>query len=397
MTQSTALEPDGASGVLAHRAQALTTARALATRFSARAQAADRLGALPAEDVRDLKVSGYLGLSVPVAFGGSGLGLGDCVAAQLELARGSTSTALVAAMQVHLFGHAEETRPWPESVHKQLGRLAASGALMNSVASEPELGSPSRGGLPKTEVRRAPTGTGWLVSGRKSWTTGGAALDYLLVRCRLGDEAVVVLVPGDATGVEWQPTWRDALSLRASDSHELVLHDVAVPEDAIIARGAPASPLPNAWFALLTAATYLGAGLAARDRLILYAQQRIPTALGRPIATLPGIQRQMGEMQAVLQSAELFLQTAADEWSAEPLARRDARYPRVVAAKHVAIEAALRATELALRVAGGASLSSDLEFERYFRDARAGLMHPPTGDAALELIGRALLGGVEPT
>lgn len=373
------------------RDDAIRLGRELAERFALRASAADRAGELPDEDVRDLKASGYLALSVSTAFGGAGLGLGDCLAAQLELARGSTSTALVAAMQLHLFGHAEETRPWTESVRERLSQLAVGGALLNSVASEPELGSPSRGGLPKTEAAATADGAHWVINGHKSWTTGGRALDQMLVRCRVGDEPAVVWVPGDAVGVEWRETWRDALSLRASDSHDLLLSDVMVPSDHLVSRGPSRSTLPNAWFTLLTAATYLGAALAARDRIIRYAQGRVPTALGRPIATLPGIQRQIGDMQAALDAAVTFMQAAADQWDATALARRADAYPRIVAAKHIGVETALRVTEAALRVAGGASLSADLEFERYFRDARAGLMHPPSGDAALELIGRAAL------
>lgn len=373
------------------RDDAVRLGRQLGERFAARASAADRVGELPEEDVRDLKASGYLALSVSSAFGGGGLGLGDCLAAHLELARGSTSTALVAAMQLHLFGHAEETRPWPDEIRERLSQLAVGGALLNSVASEPELGSPSRGGLPKTEATPTGDGTGWVVNGHKSWTTGGRALDHMLVRCRVGDEAAVIWVPGDASGVEWRETWHDALSLRASDSHDLLLREVVVPADHLVSRGASGSTLPNAWFTLLTAATYLGAGLAALNRLIRYAQGRVPTALGRPIATLPGIQRQIGDMQAGLDAATTFMQAAADQWDGTDREIRASVYPRIVAAKHIGVETALRVTETALRVAGGASLSADLEFERYFRDARAGLMHPPSGDAALELIGRAAL------
>ncbi len=374
------------------RDEAIKLGRELGERFASRASAADRAGELPEDDIRDLKRSGYLALSVAATFGGAGLGLGDCLAAQLALARGSTSSALVAAMQLHLFGHAEETRPWPAELREQLSRFAVGGALLNSVASEPELGSPSRGGLPKTEAKPSADGTGWVVNGHKSWTTGGRWLDHMLVRCRVGEDAAVIWVPGDAPGVEWRETWRDALSLRASDSHDLLLHDVVVPADHLVSRGSSGTTLPNAWFTLLTAATYLGAALAAHDRLIRYAQGRVPTALGRPIATLPGIQRQIGEMQAGLDAAVTFMQSATDEWDATDLGQRADVYPRIVAAKHIGVETALRVTETALRVAGGASLSADLEFERYFRDARAGLMHPPSGDAALELVGRAALG-----
>jgi alkylation response protein AidB-like acyl-CoA dehydrogenase len=371
------------------RTAACDLAAQLAAAIGPRANAADRAGRLPPEDAAALKASGYLALSVPAAVGGGGLSLADCVWAHLVLAQASTSTALVAAMQLHLFGHARETRPWPDAIEARLYRLAVEGALLNSVASEPELGSPSRGGLPKTELTME--GDGYRLNGHKTWTTGGRALDHLLVRARLGDEAVVAWVPAVTPGVRWEETWHDALSLRASDSDDLFFDDVYVSADAVMASAG--SRQPNAWFATLTAATYLGAAFAARDRLTLYAVERVPTALGRPIATLPNIQRQIGEMQAGLDAAQTLLVAAAEDWSAAGPEQREAVYPRIVAAKHVAVDTALRVTEQALRAAGGASLSADLDLERYFRDARAGLMHPPSGDAALELVGRAIIDG----
>ena len=126
---------------------AVSLATSLAEQFAARADEADREGVLPAEDVAALKESGYLGISVPREFGGFGLSLRDCVEAQLALAQGSTSTAIVAGMQVHIFGHQREVRSWDDAWYEQFCRLAANGALFNSIASEPAMGSPSRGGL----------------------------------------------------------------------------------------------------------------------------------------------------------------------------------------------------------------------------------------------------------
>ena len=76
-------------------------ARDLAKQFATRADEADRLGKLPCEDIRALRASGYPALNVPHEFGGSDLCLRACIEAQLELAQGSGSTALVAAM--HFF------------------------------------------------------------------------------------------------------------------------------------------------------------------------------------------------------------------------------------------------------------------------------------------------------
>src|SRR5690606_32802759 len=132
----------------------------------------DQAGALPAADVQALRQAGYLGLSVPREYGGLGLSLYDCVAAQLELAQGSAATALVAGMQLHIFGHEREVRSWDDAWFAHLCQTAASGGLFNSLASEPELGSPSRGGLPATTAVASEDGSHWLVNGRKTWSTG---------------------------------------------------------------------------------------------------------------------------------------------------------------------------------------------------------------------------------
>nr|MDQ3397396.1 acyl-CoA/acyl-ACP dehydrogenase [Deinococcota bacterium] len=341
-------------------------------------------GKLPAEDVQALKDSGYLSLSVPRDYGGGGLSLRECVEAQLELAKGSTATALLAAMPLHIFGHAREVAPWPEEMFARLCELAVGGALFNSAASEPQLGSPSRGGLPQTEAKEEVGG--YLISGHKTWTTGGRHLTHLLVQVRLAGEPAVMLVENHAPGVRWVETWGDTLSLRASDSHDVYFEEVRVPAANLVQRGKRASA-PNAWFPMMVSAVYLGTAVAARDAVIGYALERVPTALGKPIATLPKVERQVGDIEVALAAARTLLLRAAAEWQ-DGQGEREVCYSRVVAAKHLATETAIAVTEKALRIAGGASVSKSLPLERHFRDARAGLMHPPAGDTALELVGR---------
>lgn len=366
---------------------AVSLAKELASDLATRADAADRAGRLPQEDVAALRQSGYLGLSVPREFGGFGLSLRDCLAAHVELAQGSASTAMVAGMQMHVFGHEREVRNWDDAVYEKFCRVAASGALFNSLASEPALGSPSRGGLPATTAVSTPDG--WLVNGRKTWSTGGRHLTHMLVRAAVADENAVVLVEQSLPGISWVETWSDSLSLRASDSHDVIFEDVLIPEGNIIERGNTKTS-PNIWFPMVMSAVYLGTAVAARNAVIQFALERVPTALGKPIATLPKIQRQIGEIDLVLQAARAFLFEVAGEWLGNE-AERMAILPRIAAAKTVVTEAANEATEKALRVAGGTSITKALPLERHFRDVRAGSMQPPSGDTALEMIGRAAI------
>lgn len=368
----------------------LEIAKTLAREFATRGDEADRAGKMPPADIAALKQSGYLAASVPCELGGVGASLRQCVEAQIELAQGSASTAMVAAMQLHVFGHARETRPWPENIFAEFCARAVRGEIFNSVASEPLLGSPSRGGLPETYAEATPDG--WRLTGHKTWTTGGRYLDHLLVRTRLEDEPAVFWVEKSAVGLEWAETWQHALSLRASESHDVYFRGVSLRPEALIYRGRDANK--NAWFPMLITATYLGAAYAARNALINYARERVPTALGKPIATLPAIQRQMGEIEIALQAARALLLEAASVWDEakdREAARTDAAYARIVAAKHFATEAANTVTDKALKVAGGASITSALSLERHFRDVRAGPMHPPSGDTALELVGKSVI------
>jgi alkylation response protein AidB-like acyl-CoA dehydrogenase len=366
---------------------AVELAKALAKKFSIRASAADKCGELPTEDIQDLKASGYLGLSVPKEYGGWGASLAECVAAQLELAKGSGSTALVVAMTLHVMGHAGETQAWSAEHYEELCREVAKGALVNAVASEPRLGSPSRGGLPDTFAVRKENNL--IINGHKTWTTGGAHLGHLLVRLRLDEEAVTVWIPATTPGLRWEKTWSDALSLRASDSHDLFLENVVVSQDRIL-ETPQTKTSPNVWFPLLIAATYLGVAVAARDETIRYAKERVPSALGKPIATLPAVQRQLGEIELALQSALALLTQTSLEGS---LPNRDevSFVPKANGAKQWAVETALDVTDKALRLAGAAGLHKDLALERYFRDVRAGLMHPPSRDVVLEQLGKAAL------
>jgi len=371
----------------------ISVAQGLAKDFASRADDADKHGKLPAEDVRALRESGYLALPIARAYGGLGGSLLDCVAAHLELAQGSASTALVAAMPLQVFGNAQETGAWSETHLAQMARaVVEDGALFNAVASEPAMGSPSRGKVYASTATQ--DGGEWVINGHKTWISGGRHLTHLLVKLLADGEPATILVSADTPGLRWQETWHDALSLRASDSHDLILEKVRVPLDKLIERESGTPPHPNAWFPLLVGAVYLGTAIAARDAVIHYALERVPTALGKPIATLPKIQRQIGEIDIALQSARAFVLEVAAAWSENPQ-QRAAIYARIAAAKHHAVESAIFATDLALKVAGGQGITGALPLERFLRDVRAGSMQPPSGDTALEIAGRGAIGAVE--
>ncbi|HEY0419554.1 MAG TPA: acyl-CoA dehydrogenase family protein, partial [Acetobacteraceae bacterium] len=106
------------------------------------------------------------------------------------------------------------------------------------------------------------------------------------------------------------------------------------------------------------------------------------------IAALGHVQQWVGEMEVKLTAARAVLHEAARAWAT----RQDpALAGRIAAAKYLCTNAACEVTDIALRVAGGFSLTPHLPLERHFRDARAGLFQPPQDDLALGLLGRGAL------
>ncbi|MCL4878335.1 MAG: acyl-CoA/acyl-ACP dehydrogenase [Anaerolineae bacterium] len=371
----------------------LELARELADDFATRAQDADRAGKLPAEDVKALRASGYFQMVIPREYGGMALPMRDCLEANVELARGSASTAMVAGMTLHTFGHAREVRTWEESYMERFCRaVIEQGALFNVCASEPAMGSPSRGQAFATTAARHPSG-GWRLNGHKTWITGGRHLTHMLTRLVLKetDSVGLMLVTQDTPGLRWEETWCDSLSLRASDSHDMILEDACVPDEFLVRQTSDDESHPSGWFPMTMASVYLGAALAARDAVIRYALDRVPTALGKPIATLPKIQREIGLMDMHLQAAQALFYEVAEVWDHQP-ENRPQLMGRIAAAKQFVVETALLVTEKALQTAGGKALTRELPLERHFRDVQAGTMQPPSGDTALEIIGRGVIG-----
>ncbi len=366
--------------------------KAVSAEITPRADEANRLGKLNPADIISLSQSGYTALSIPRELGGHGASLRDCVAAQVEIAKANPSTALIAGMNMHVIGHQRETRSWRDG--KFAGYCAdvvERGGLLNSIATEPALGSPSRGQFFKTNAQ--PENGGYRINGLKTWSTGGEYLTHLLVKLGIGDDKTGVMrIPQDADGVRWEHTWTDVLSFRASESHDVHFEDVWVSAENLVAvDGERGKAQANVWFPLVMSSIYHGAAVGARNTVIKYALERVPTALGRSIATLPKIQRQIGEIDMRLQAAQALLYEVAGEWTGKDEDRHGYK-ARLAAAKEMVTDTARYATDRALQVAGGVSLTAALPLERHFRDVRAGSMQPPSGDTALELIGRTALG-----
>ncbi len=353
----------------------------------------DREGTFPHDTFAAIRETEYLALTVPEEYGGGGASPLDVMLAQERLARGDGSVALAASMHLgHVAGIAVNDA-WPADLKAQFLRAVVhDGALYNTAASEPGLGSPSRGGHYATRAVRDASG-GWRINGRKTWSTLSPALTHAGVSASVEDangevSRATFLVPTDAPGFRIEETW-DNLSMRASGSHDIVLENVVVPENHRLP--AAGKPEGGPW-GVLTSAVYLGVGVAARDFAISFARERKPTALGgKTIAELQTVQHRIAQIEMLLLEARSVLYGTVETWQEQP-ELRDALGSQFAAAKVIVTNNVIEITDQALRVVGSAGLLRKHPLERYFRDARAGLGNPPMDDVALTIIGKAALG-----
>lgn len=364
----------------------------LATRFAQRAAAYDRSGEIATDNLDDVRAAGLLGLTIARADGGLGGGLRQIVEVIGTLAKGDPTTALIVGM--HYLQHAviAKATNWPQAARRQVIETALhEGALINALRVEPELGTPSRGGLPGTRIT-------WVdgkprLNGRKIYSTGSTALRWGTVWAAT-DEATPrvgqVLVDLTLPGVSIERSWNQ-MGMRATGSHTVVFDNVELPDTALVDLRAP-----EEWHTrdgslvvghvLAIACLYDGVARAARDWLITFLHERVPTALGKPLATLPRFQTLLGEIDALLMVNESLIETALTK-------AESGHYPPHEAnlAKYVVTENAIKSVELGLAAIGNPALSQDNPLERHYRNVLCARIHTPQADVALAAAGKVAL------
>jgi alkylation response protein AidB-like acyl-CoA dehydrogenase len=364
------------------------TPRDLARRFAATAAVHDREGSFPHENIAALREAGLLSLTVPQSQGGADIPLHRAVQIVGTIAEGCPATALILSMQLIQQRGIARNANIPEALRARIARgVLERGELINALRVEPELGTPARGGLPATTARRAPQG--WSITGRKIYSTGSPALDWGLVWARTDEDSPrtgLFLLPMHAPGVRIVETW-DQAGLRASGSHDVLLNDVALPEDHALELRAPEAWTDRdtdavAWNTLMIAALYTGVARAARDWLVTFLRNRIPANLGQPLATLPRMQEATGRIQALILTNERLIDSAA---------KGDATPVELGLIKTVAADNAIAAVQEAVALCGNHALARSNPLERHLRDVLCARIHTPQPDAALLAAGRAAL------
>jgi alkylation response protein AidB-like acyl-CoA dehydrogenase len=370
------------------------TLKSITASLETTAAAHDRDGSFPFENFDLLHRHGLLALTVPAERGGGGADLATASRVVRAVARGEASTALVLAMQY--LAHRLVVSAWPAEIGDVLAADAVrSGALINALRVEPELGTPARGGLPATLARRVPGG--WRISGTKIYSTGIPILRWLNVWGRTDEDeprAGFFVVPREAAGITVNETWNH-MGMRASGSHDVVLSDVFVPashapdlrpEAGWAVRGAE----ELSWMIVLQSVIYDAVAEAARDWLVRYLLERKPSNLGAPLASLPRFQEAVGDIEARLLTNRTLLDAVTDAadrgacWTAE----------RVLLVKHTVTSNVIAVTSRALDITGNPGLSRTNPLERHHRNALCSRIHTPQDDTILAAAGRAAFDSV---
>lgn len=379
-------------------AAVISKAEELGKRFALTARHYDETGEFPFANFDALYEAGLLGLVTSVEQGGLGGGLREALAVISAIARGEPSTALVLSMHYNQHYSLRASGKWPDHLIERVTRANREGvALINAAQVEPRVGSPSHGTLPETVARKV--GDTWRITGHKTYATGIPLLRWVSVLAvtdepepRLGS----FLVPTSAAGIRVEKTW-NATGMRATNSDDLILEDVAIPLEDILDiapahEGLKRDERLGAWYFTLVPAIYDGAARGARDWLVEFTTTRAPASLGAPLSTVPRIQDGLGQIEIWLTANRRLLRSIAEDFDAgRPFG------PDAAAVKHIVMENAIAVTTLALELGGNPGISRDNPLERHHRDALSGKAHAPQNNLVRTMLAKAAFGRREAT
>ncbi|RXR28433.1 acyl-CoA dehydrogenase family protein [Sphingobium fluviale] len=365
-------------------------------RLAATAEDYDRSSEFPRANFDYLAAQGLIGLTVARRYGGRGAGYAEAIRVLGAVAKGEPSTALILFMTYAHHAQPERLTRWPPHLYEKLAREAACGrGLIGFFRVEPELGTPVRGGMPKTIARR--TADGWSISGTKIYATGSTGLDWYAVYAMTDEEEPrtgVFLVGSDRPGISIEPEW-DHFGMRATVSHRVVFDETQIPLDHAVDVRKPNEWVFGVddkslavWNSLAISTIYDGVAQAARDWLCTYLKERVPTNLGASLATLPRVQEKFGEIEALLQVNRTLLETAAQK--ADNGEALSLVFLNIV--KYTATSNAIRAVQIGLELTGNPGLTRKNPLERHYRDVMCSRIHSPQDDTILVGAGRAGFG-----
>jgi alkylation response protein AidB-like acyl-CoA dehydrogenase len=346
--------------------------RELVQRYAAetvapRARHLDESKEFPHGTVAELREMGLLGVPFPEEWGGAGLDYLAYTIVVEELSRACGTTGITVAAHTSLGTNPIYEFGTDRQKEKYLRKLASGEMLGAFGLTEPGAGSDS-GATRTTAVR---DGGEWVINGTKVYCTNGTHAGTVILTTRTNPAApgpagvTAFIVERNSPGVKLG-TLEDKLGLRASDTRELLLENVRVPDENRL--GEEGSGFKKFMRTLDSGRISIGAmavGLAqgALDAALPYAAER--RQFGKAIADFGAVQERLADMAVDIHTARLACYHAA----ALKDRGHDINFAASIAKLH-ASEAAMRAIDHGIQILGGNGFSREYPVERMLRDAK---------------------------
>ena len=354
--------------------------------------ARDTDGAFPEDFVKAITEGGWLGIAMPEAYGGAGLGVTETAIMAHTIARSGAGMSGASAVHLNLFGpnpivvfgtDEQKARLLPPLIQGQ--DRACFGV------TEPDAGLNTT--RLATQAKR--DGDHYRINGRKLWTTTAQTANKILIIARTTDIADCKK-PTDGLTLFFTDLDRDSIEVRlidkmgrkAIDSNALFIDDLMVPiADRIGDEG-------DGWKCLLhglnperilIAAEAVGLGQAALAKASQYAKDRV--VFDRSIGKNQGIQHPLAENWMELEAAQLMVFKAADLYDRGQPCGAEAN-----AAKYLAAKAAFKACERAVLTHGGMGYAKEYHVERYLREIMIPVIAPISQELIKSFIAEQVLG-----
>jgi alkylation response protein AidB-like acyl-CoA dehydrogenase len=353
-----------------------------------RARDSDRAQRFDLELARRLGDMGYLGAPVAEEYGGRGLDYTGYGLIVEEVGRGDSAMRTVVSVQTSLVCGSIERWGTEEQKQRWLPSLCSGEAFGCFGLTEPDAGSDPA----SMRTRAEKIDGGWRISGQKMWISLGNVAEVALIFAQTDPEQrhrgiACFLVPTSSDGFTTQEI-HGKLGLRASDTAEISLDAVEVPDDALMGEVGEGfkvamSALDSGRYSVASGCVGICEGCVQAS--VAYSKER--KQFGVPLATFQLVQEMIADMIVRRDAARLLVRRAGY--------LKDAGRPSTAEtsiAKLYATESAVECANLAIQVHGGSGYVDDYPVERYLRDARVTTLYEGTSQIQKLIIARDATG-----
>jgi acyl-CoA dehydrogenase len=352
----------------------------------------DRDGGFPHDFYRALASDGWLGICIPQAYGGSGLGITDAAIMMEAISASGAGLSGASAVHMNIFGlNPVVVYGSEEQKRRMLPPIVAGAEKACFAVTEPNAGLET--GTLQTRAERH--GDRYVITGAKIWISTAQVADKMLILVRTTPrEAVRKSTDGlslfytalDRRFVEVREI--EKMGRKAVDSNQLFIDGLEVPiDDRIGEEGRGFQYILHGMNPerILIAAEAVGLGRAALRRATAYAKERV--VFDRPIGQNQAIQHPLAECWMELEAANLMVFKAAQQYDNDVPCG-----PSANAAKYLAAEAGFKACQTAIMTHGGYGYAKEYHVERYLREIMITRIAPVSPQLILCFIAEKVLG-----